>query len=63
MSAVAVATDAGDGGTGGSGLLHEGISEGRGEKKMKYVKSQLPPPPPSSFISLQRQSKSPFRYV
>ena len=61
MSAVVVATDAGDGGTGGSGLRQEGISEGRGEKKMKHVK--IIPPPPPFFISLQRQSKSPFRYV
>ena len=43
MSVVAVAMDAGDGGTCGSGLRQEGISKGQGEKKMKYLKSQTSP--------------------
>ena len=35
VSAVAVATDVGDGGTGGSGLRQQGLSEGWGGEEMK----------------------------
>ena len=41
--AMAVTTDADDGGSGGSRLRQQGLSEGRGGKKMKYTKSQSPP--------------------
>ena len=51
------------GGSSGSGLRQEGISEGWGEEDEVYEKPNPPPPLPSHFISLQRQPKGPFRNV